>query len=614
MTMEAGSQAASPPSQHLRTNPLFRELDPELLAELDRHVSWVRLEGGEILCREGDPPEALYVVVHGLLEVLFASESGQPVLDVLGRGDSIGEIALFQDQPRSATVRAIRDSELVRIPARAFHRLTREPSFVTGLARILAARLRERSRSPRMRRRVQTIAILPASTGEPVDAFMAGLEAALSGLDARVLSVNRSVAASKTDRVDSDDFTAWLNHQEEVYRFVLYECEAQASPWTLRALRQADLILVVASCPGDPEPSALETEIASRQNALHTRRELVLLHAAGTSLPGGTASWLRSRSSVRHHHLRRDNAADFGRLARWLNGSSLGVALSGGGARGFAHIGALKALRDRKLAVDLIGGTSMGSVIAAQAALGWDIETMIERNRREFMECAVWGDMTLPYVSILRGRSTVRLLRSLFGDAQIEDLWLPYFCVSTNLSRAQVVVHEAGPLWLWIRASSSVPGIGPPVPHGGDLLVDGGLLNNLPVDLMRARCPGPIVGSDASPAVTMTTTVPLCAEMSGWPQAWRRLNRWSSQPRFPHMMEILMRTAMLSSAHTTARSRIEADLYLDPPVDHFSPLDWGAIERIVEIGYRHACDEIDRWQRRDPRSPADTLSEGHADQ
>ena len=250
--LEPGSVAAPPPSQHLRTNPLFRALDADLLAQLDREATWVYLHGGETLCREGDPPDALFVVVHGLLEVIFASELGEPVLDVVGRGDSIGEIAMLRKQPRSATVRAIRDSELIRIPASAFDRLTQQASLVAGLARMLAARLRTRSRSPRMKRVVRTIALVPAGAGGPLDDFIAQLETALADAGERVLCVRRAAVSTHREGVDSSAFTAWLNEQEELYRFVLYECDGEGSPWTLRALRQADLILTVANCPGDP--------------------------------------------------------------------------------------------------------------------------------------------------------------------------------------------------------------------------------------------------------------------------------------------------------------------------------------------------------------------------
>jgi predicted acylesterase/phospholipase RssA len=209
----------------------------------------------------------------------------------------------------------------------------------------------------------------------------------------------------------------------------------------------------------------------------------------------------------------------------------------------------------------------------------------------------VIGDLTFPYVALLRGASTVELVQTMFGDVQIEDLWLPYFCVSTNLSRAEVVVHDRGPLWLWVRSSSAVPGIGPPVPWRGDLLVDGGLLNNLPVDILRQRCPGPAIASDASPAVDLTTPVDTCAEMSGWPQLWRKLNPWSRAAAFPSVFEIMMRTVSMSGDHSLEQMKRAADLYLHPPLSGIEALDWGAIERVVEIGYRHACERLDVWDR-----------------
>ncbi len=249
----------------------------------------------------------------------------------------------------------------------------------------------------------------------------------------------------------------------------------------------------------------------------------------------------------------------------------------------------------------------MGSVIAAQVALGWDIPTMIERNRKAFTECAVIGDLTFPYVALMRGASTVRLLREMFDDLQVEDLWLPYFCISTNLSRAEIVIHDRGPLWLWIRASSAVPGIGPPVPWKGDLLVDGGLLNNLPVEILRRRCAGRVIASDVSPSVDLTTRVDTCAEMSGWPQLWRKLNPWSATAAFPNMFEIMMRIVGMSSDQSLEQMKKSADLYLHPPVSGFSPLDWGAIERVVEVGYRHACEQLDLWEN-PVAAPASVLS------
>jgi NTE family protein len=336
--------------------------------------------------------------------------------------------------------------------------------------------------------------------------------------------------------------------------------------------------------------------IAEHPALRRVRRELVLLHQPDTPRPQDTRRWLGPRPALRHHHLRLGSTLDFGRLARWIGGTSLGVVLSGGGARGFAHIGVLRALRDCGLAVDYIGGSSVGAMVGAEAALGWDFDTMIARNKEEFAKWSMIRDITYPHAALQSGNNTVRLMTALFGEAQIEDLWLPYFSVSTNLTRAKEMVHETGPIWLWTRASCSVPGIVPPVSYQGDLLVDGGVLNNLPTGLMRERCPGLVLANDVSAEMVMAAGQDTRAALPGWPHLWHALNRRSRPAAFPNMMEILMRAATLGTSSASERSQLEADLYLHPPVDSFSGTRWAAIDRLAEIGYQYGRERIEAWQ------------------
>jgi NTE family protein len=587
------------PSQHLQRTPLFAAIDGEALSELDRTAAWINLRAGEILCRQGEAADALWVVVHGRLEVIAEAPDGERVLDILERNAVAGEMALLDGEPRSATVRAIRDSELIRIPGDTFEHLLQRPSFAVTVARGLASRLRHTSMTPRLVRRARTIALIAAGTGRVPPAFSAELEAALAGPHGNVLCLRSeagNAALLEFDEESSGFLTSWLYDNEAAFRFIVVECDPTASPWTLRAIRQADLVLTVAYAGGDPAPNHLERLIVDDPALKRVRRELVLLHPRDTERPRDTGRWLEQRPSLRHHHLRLGSTPDFARLARWVGGSSLGVVLSGGGARGFAHIGALRALSDCGLGVDYIGGSSVGAMIAAQAALGWDFDTIIARNKEEFARWSMIRDITYPHAALQSGNNTVRLMTALFGDARIEDLWLPYFSVSTNLTRAKEVVHETGPIWLWTRASCSVPGIVPPVSYEGDLLVDGGVLNNLPTNLMRERCPGLVLAVDVSAAMVMAAGQDTRASLPGWPHLWRAINRRAQPAAFPNMMEILMRAATLSTSSASERSQIEADLYLHPPVDSFSGTRWAAIDKLVEIGYHYARERIEAWQ------------------
>jgi NTE family protein/lysophospholipid hydrolase len=602
------------PSHHLRSMALFSGLDSDALTSLDHLFEWVCVPGGETLCRQGDPTDAVFIVIDGSLEVLAETEGAERLVSILERGEAIGEVGALSGEPRSATIRAARDSDLIRIERDQFLRLLNEqPQIAVNFARMLASRLRRVTLTPRLMPTVRSVSIISANASPIPDGFVNGLVSAFDRLQRHTRRIGSrdvdaelgpGVASAQPNTDAQRQLNNWLDAQQASHSVIIYECDGQPSPWTLRALRQSHSIIMVARGEERPEPGPLDDALAQTANLSRIRRELVLLH--GSSSPAGTYRWLEFRSPTKHHHLRAGHAADFNRLARSIVGASIGVALSGGGARGFAHIGVLKALQERDIPIDVIGGTSMGSVLAAQVAMGWDVPTMIERNRKGFLECAVFSDLTFPYIALMKGKSTGQLLRGMFGDIQIEDLWLPYFCVSTNLSRAQLVVHERGPLWLWVRSSSSVPGVGPPIPWNGDLLVDGGLLNNLPVDVLRTRCAGPLIASDVSPSVDLRTEVETCAEMSGWPYLRRALGPWVKPANFPNLFEILLRCTGMSSDQSLAQTKRTADLYLHPDVTAIGSLDFAAIERTVDIGYRYACERLDTWTHKQPATPART--------
>lgn len=598
------------PSLQLALTNLFGGIEIEHLREFDLEANWVRLRGGDVLFRQGEISDSMFVVIHGSLEV-FVEDAGKQsrVVDVLRRGASVGEMGLLANEPRSASVRAIRDAELIRIPARDFEILLEQnPQVGVHLARTLVSRLRRTTASFPVLPKARTIAVVPLDGEDfPKDfgyRLARALGAAADGASVRLLTsaeveIDVGLGMSLVNYEDpaNSRLLNWLNEQEDKHDYLVYECDPVASAWTKRCLRQSDLVLLVGLADSDSRLSELEIATATERATAGRKQELILLHKSAAVRPAETNLWLNARPLIKHHHLRLSETADFARLARSITGRSLGLVLSGGGARGFAHIGAIQAMLDCGLDIDLIGGTSMGSVISAQYALGLDKQQMIEINRRLFVECKVIGDLTFPFMSLMKAQSTVKLLKEMFGDVQIEDLWLNYFCVSCNLSRAEVVVHEAGPLWLWTRASCSVPGIGPPVSHHGDLLVDGGVLNNLPADVMRSRCEGAVFAVDVSPPVDLRVAQELPAAVSGWNHLWRNLNPFGEKQNMPNILQILSRTAVLSSVHNSEMMKQQVDLYLHPPTDEVNPLDWKGIERIVDIGYLYAHEKIVAWKR-----------------
>jgi len=326
-------------------------------------------------------------------------------------------------------------------------------------------------------------------------------------------------------------------------------------------------------------------------------KELVLLHDPGASTaPTGTARWLEPpRQFALHHHVRVGVDQDVERLARLLSGRAVGVVLGGGGARAFAHIGVMQALREARIPIDVIGGTSMGAVIAAQYAMGHDDATVMASTRRAFVDGGSLFDYTVPLMSLIEGLRFVRALEQIFGTTRIEDLWLKYFCVSTNLTRADQTVHETGRLSRWLCASISVPGLAPPVFHRGDLLVDGSVLNTVPSDVMRGLRRGPVIAVDVTARVDLGVDPSWPVNPTSWQVLWSRLNPFARSLRVPSLYRILLRTTMLSSAQSVERIRNSVELYIHPRVEEFDLLDWKAFDRIVARGYDAGREAVKDW-------------------
>jgi predicted acylesterase/phospholipase RssA/CRP-like cAMP-binding protein len=587
----------------LASSPLFDGLSALFIERLEPELESVRLPGGATLFREGDRGDCFYIVVNGRLRVTTVGLDGRDrVVNDVGRGEVVGDMAMLTGEPRSATVRAIRDTELLRCSRAGFDRLIEhQPEILRELAGQIVRRLERAIHDVRASKAIATVAVVPAGAGAARSGFSAQLTGALAGygktkrLDP--VEVDRALGAgtaqSPCDEAGPSRLVAWLTEQELHNEIVVYEAEPAPSNWNSRCLRQADRVLIAATV-GETPVASLVSQAARMQAGEPARCELVLVHAADCIRPSATAEWLESWPLGAHHHVRRDSAADHRRLARALTGRSVGVVLGGGGARGFAHIGVLRALDEAGIPVDHIGGASMGALIAAQRALGWDHDAMLRRNREAWVHARPLSDYTVPVVSLIRGRKVLAMLEAMFGTTPIEDLWLPYFCVSSNLTRAEVAVHRHGPLARWVAASMSVPGIGPPLSEKGDLFVDGGVLNNLPADVMRTLCAGPLIAVDVSPRVDPSLQQPRHV-LNEW--LWRLINPMADRATVPNILNILLRTASLGIVHTADVVRQQVDLYINPPVEEFGMFDWKAIDRLVEIGYRYAQQRISEWQR-----------------
>jgi predicted acylesterase/phospholipase RssA len=260
-----------------------------------------------------------------------------------------------------------------------------------------------------------------------------------------------------------------------------------------------------------------------------------------------------------------------------------------------AHLGAVRAIREAGIPIDRVGGTSGGAMFAAQVAMGWDHQTMMDVTREQMVTRGSLLDFSVPIISVIKGNRWRRALREMFGTRRIETLRIPFFCVSTNLSRGELAIHREGLLWRWVRASLSVPGLAPPLVENGELYVDGSVLNNLPIDVMRDLAPGPIialtVGSEQGPQVgDVQDRVP-----SKWAALRARLTGGDATPDVPSIVDILMGATMVSGRRTSKAFEPMANLVIHPEVSEFGLLEFSALDRLVEIGYRNAVEALQDW-------------------
>ena len=565
-----------------RTLPMFEGLDKPLLTALLVEFEWVTIHGGLTLFEAGDAPDALYCVVSGSLGAFADTANGQRrLIGRIASGELAGEMALISGRPRTATVVALRDCELGRLSRAAFERVMQlHPEGMLRIAQLLVQRLESSQRQVRQARaKPKTFVIVPHDAAGSATVFAAKLVTYLNRIGSAELVWNQRGAQRTTE---------WFHAVERANEFVVYVCDTGATTWSKLCLRQADVLLLLAQADSEPSDWSALQGYAGRL-AHGQRPELVLLHKS--TLVGGLAQrWLDLKPGLSHHHIR--GPEDIGRLARSLTGTGIGVALSGGGARGFAHIGVLRAFREAGISIDSIGGTSLGAIIAAGYALEWSHEELQARMRRSFVDTNPVDDWTLPLVSLVSGRKVSRLLRAEVGDIAIEDLPLPYFCVSTNLSSGQLAVHRRGPLWRWLRASVSIPGVLPPIIENGELFVDGATINNLPVDVMRDTGVGRVIGVDVgADRVFMTDSVDSDA-----PPLWRVLKWFRGRKQRINILQILWRAGMVNSAANTIARRELSDLLLQPPLEQIDMLDWHAFDRAIEAGYRYAQVKLRDWK------------------
>ena len=536
-------------------------------------VSVFTLPGGRVLFAAGEPADRLFLLRTGRLGAVKREEGhDQQFLGVIKPGEPVGEMSLVAGTPHTATVLALRDSEIYALPREAFMaEARRRPDLMTELARLMILRVRE--------------AGARTAAGDPTVFGFVGVAAGIDvrrlveRIERKIVGFGQTVTVVGSEAVGAP--TEWFSTVEQRHDYVLYVARHDETQWAEQCGRQVDRLFLVGK--GDAPPPARPSAFAAEAMRQHRLMDLVLVHPPGADQPRGSEAWLSAAPATRLFQIRRDDDADAARMARTLTGRSVGLVLSGGAARAYAHVGAIRALRESGAPIDFIGGTSMGAIIGAGVAMGWDDEELDRRIRAAFVQSSPVSDIAFPMIALTRGGHVRRRLQEHFGERDIADLWRPFFCVSSNLTTGLHQVHRRGLLAHALEASSALPGVLPPVIVGSDVLVDGALLRNFPTDVMKAWNRGPIVGVDVSRSRGLT------AEEIAPPASTLR---WILSGDFmmgPPIVSLLMRAATVSTDRELASAREATEVLVMPKVEDIEIRDWkNGYEPAVAAGYAAA--------------------------
>jgi NTE family protein len=544
--------------------PMLAALPADTRHRLEAASRLVAVPAGTALLRTGDPPGPAYVLRRGRLEV----EIGGRMVRELGPGEVLGELALLTGETRSASVHARRDSTVLEVPREVFDELlTSDPLASRAVLAQVAERLRTAGGPAGRLRPVQptVVAVVGLHQG-------AGVEQVADALYRRLSSHLRVAApgvvdAEGLDRAERGHDRVLLVAPGAPGAGVGGEADGAGreagQDWRDFCLRQADVVVLVARSDVPPPDAIVPAPLR--------QPDVVLVGPAPG--PEERVAWVAATDGWQLTVVEADLTSGLRQLADRLAGRSLGLVLAGGGARAFAHVGILRELADAGLYVDRVAGSSMGAIIAALHATGADCDELEDSCYAEFVRRSPFNDWRLSSRSLAKGRRMHDGLVRVFGDAVFEGLPRQLHTVSTDLVGRTRQVHRRGEVVVAVNASARLPVLFSPIPDdSGRLLVDGGVLDNLPVDLLTERDEGPVVA------------VNIAMGGGGGRAVGATGRSRSARPRVPALGETLLRTMMIASGGAVAAARGQGAWVVTPATLGVGLLEFHQLDRLVQAG------------------------------
>jgi len=593
-------------AQFLKSTKLFSSLSDKTIEKIILQLTVVELKASTILFNQNDPSDSVYIVMSGKLSTILTTVDDETqIIGTIEPGETIGELGVLSKEPRALTIKTKEDSTLLQMSSKDFILLCyRHPATLFATIQPLMTRSHDLIQKLTLKNEIKYITFMPANEHCQLEGFVNKLTDYAKRYSSLIIFSDFDPDLKKLSRIELKNKIKQVKNTKKLSQKIIFLLESCHSPLAKLCLAGTDRLFIIGHADQTPVivPPILEI-IENARKHLKGHPELILLHAAQTERPAHTHTWLQQTTFQMHYHLKINKNAHYHRLLRFIRGKAIGLVLGGGGTRGWAHIGVIKALREQKIPIDFIGGTSVGAIVAACYALQESVETTqsaftaIVQNS---MGSTSWRSLTWPIISIFNGKKFTLAQQIAFNSIQIEDLWMPFFCISSNLATYTEEIHRTGLLWERTRASTSIPGIIPPMVIDRELHLDGGLFNNLPVDVMRKYLgkKGKIIAVelnstlhdyhkyDFPPALTLKQLI------------LNKLGMTHEKFKFPRFIDTFLRGFLIGSSSRARLNALAATILVNLNLSKFKLLNTNLKQgnKMFEIGYLETMLKLEQFK------------------
>lgn len=590
---QMADESASDIEQFLSQCSLFSSLKKNEITEITPFFDKISIPADTVLFTQGSTSDYVFVLIAGDLVSILQMPSGETkTVSMINPIETLGELSALSGEQRTLSIQAVTDCELLKISKESFVRIIHQ--FPGILAEVLKTVTR---------RSIQTIKLIE-DAGKPHNAKI--IVALTKSIPSPTLLFKYKEELLKSNSIfisgEDTNLTEIKKIIEKAYltNQLIFIFLTGWSKNIFNIVREKLSHVYVLLCTDDRHITAKDLQPISDDllKAKHVKFDLILYQNAIFTTIVNTHKWLSLANFNQHYHIRPNEPGDFYRVIRYMTDKAFVLVLGGGGIKGYVHVGVIKAILDKRIPIDGIGGTSIGSAVGACYIVADSVENMLtifSRLKEATLASVSWRHLTLPMISMYSGNPATKKLINLFKAKCIEDLILPYFAVSANLTQNREVIHRSGLLWKALRSSCSVPGFFPPVVYNGDLLLDGGLMNNLPVDIMRN-----IVGAEQT-LLASSLTLRYGSEDYNFPPIFslkdailKKLHLSSKKYVLPPLLNTFLDALLIGATSLEMKNSLAADIIVRPNLSDFKSFSRENEDALEQIGYRTATLAIEK--------------------